>query len=75
MKAIVKDKLTKPQRKALKENPKKSAVVIMDIEDTIKEANRQLSGTWNYQKLDIDKILKKLKLISITIKILNKYHQ
>lgn len=75
MKAIAKDKLTKPQRKALKENPKKSAVVIMDIEDTIKEANRQLSGTWNYQKLDIDKILKKLKLISITIKILNKYHQ
>ena len=50
-------------------------MVIMDAEDYIKEVNRQLSHTNYYQKLNIDQMElhteKKLKLLSITIKMLN----
>ena len=65
MKPIHKDNWAKSEREALKnlqqrddititKADKGDAVVIMDVEDYIKEANRQLSGTNNYQKLNID---------------------
>ena len=50
----------------------------MDIEDYIKEANRQLSYISNYQKLNVDPTdctPKKIKLLPVTTKMLNKYHQ
>ena len=59
VKPIPKDDLTKSERKALKnlqqinyiiiaKGDKGFAVVIMDVENYIKEANRQLSDTINY---------------------------
>ena len=64
VKSFPKDNLTKSEREALnnlqqrdstiitKAN-KGDAMVIMDVEDYIKKANRQLSDTNNYQKLNI----------------------
>ena len=64
MKPIPKYDLPKSEREALESLQRKDdiitnsnkggAVVIMDVEDYIKEANRQLSATNNYQKLNID---------------------
>ena len=64
MTPIPKYDLPKSEREALESLQRKDdiitnsdkggAVVIMDVEDYIKEANRQLSDTNNYQKLNID---------------------
>ena len=55
-----------------------SAVVIMDVEHYIKEANKQLSDTSNYQKLNNDPMElhgEGIKADINNFKILNKYHQ
>ena len=63
VKPFPKDNLTKSEREALnnlqqRDNTiitkanKGDAMVIMDVEDYIKKANRQLSDTNNYQKLN-----------------------
>ena len=65
LKPIPKDNLAKSERKALEnlqqrddiiitKADKGGAVVIMDVEHYINEANRQLSDTKNYQKLNIN---------------------
>ena len=89
MKPIPKDNLTKSGRKVMKnlhqrddiiitKADKEGAVVIMEVEDYIKEANKKVSDTNNYQKLNIGPTtihIKKLNLLSTTINMLNKYHQ
>ena len=66
-KKLLRDNLTKSERETLLQNlqkrktdiiitkaDKRGAVVILDINDYIDEANRQLNNTNNYEQLDFN---------------------
>ena len=53
-KKLPRDNQKKPEREALLNLQKRGAVVILDINDYIDEANRHLSNTNNYEHIDFD---------------------